>query len=70
MELLESEGPRPRQARYQAALRPDAGILARVYVAPEVLGSVGQLRGLAMRSTQARLPGRQVGKEDLNDFIF
>jgi hypothetical protein len=23
MELLESVGPRPRQARYQAALRPD-----------------------------------------------
>jgi hypothetical protein len=23
MELLESDGPRPRQARYQAALRPD-----------------------------------------------
>jgi hypothetical protein len=23
MELLESESPRPRQARYQAALRPD-----------------------------------------------
>ena len=23
MELLESAGPRPRQARYQAALRPD-----------------------------------------------
>jgi hypothetical protein len=23
MELLESIGPRPRQARYQAALRPD-----------------------------------------------
>ena len=25
MELLESVGPRPRQARYQAALRPDSG---------------------------------------------
>jgi hypothetical protein len=24
MELLESVGPRPRQARYQAALRPDS----------------------------------------------
>ena len=23
MELLEADGPRPRQARYQAALRPD-----------------------------------------------
>src|SRR5712691_3854763 len=30
MELLESVVPRPRQARYQAALRPDARILARV----------------------------------------
>jgi hypothetical protein len=27
MELLESVGPRPRQARYQAALRPDYRIL-------------------------------------------
>jgi len=28
MELLESVGPRPRQARYQAALRPDTLILS------------------------------------------
>ena len=26
MELLESVGPRPRQARYQAALRPDSNV--------------------------------------------
>jgi hypothetical protein len=28
MELLESDGARPRQARYQAALRPDMNCLA------------------------------------------
>ncbi len=45
MELLESVGPRPRQARYQAALRPDAEILARPR--PDSWSAVHRDRGLS-----------------------
>jgi hypothetical protein len=37
MELLESVGPRPRQARYQAALRPDMKYLQIIKYFPTEL---------------------------------
>jgi len=36
MELLESVGPRPRQARYQAALRPDSDCIIHSKVLPNI----------------------------------
>jgi hypothetical protein len=48
MELLESVGPRPRQARYRAALRPDMECCIESkalsnFVAVEIPFSAGQL---------------------------
>jgi hypothetical protein len=37
MELLESVGPRPRQARYQAALRPDMNCSTNSKALPTVV---------------------------------
>jgi len=39
MELLESVGPRPRQARYQAALRPDMKLSILTYHANSLYSS-------------------------------
>ena len=42
MELLESVGPRPRQARYQAALRPDSACIWIIRQLLECLVFIGE----------------------------
>ena len=59
MELLESVGPRPRQARYQAALRPDevsfnSSVHCKSSSIPDEL-TVSQLRQTRFRADHLKM---------------